>query len=101
MIVVTWNKGGSYIVAELDSSVWQEKVRAFRVIPYFACHKIKLPNSIEHYVDISKSTIKELSNKNIEVSLNDCVAFDDLWFTNSGPRQGDYEGVEQEDEEEL
>jgi len=42
MVVVRKLQGGTYILAELDSSVWQNKVAAFRVLPYFSRRKLQL-----------------------------------------------------------
>ena len=75
MVVVTRNKGGAYIVAELDGSVWHEKVGAFRLIPYFARHEIDLPGGIEEFVDVSQRTLKELEDSG-EVTQPQ----PDIWF---------------------
>ena len=40
MVVVRKSQGSAYILAELDSSVWQNKVAAFRVLPYLSRRKL-------------------------------------------------------------
>ncbi|KNZ75581.1 hypothetical protein J132_02522, partial [Termitomyces sp. J132] len=36
MVVLTRTQRGNYVVAEMDGTVWQERVAAFRVVPYHA-----------------------------------------------------------------
>ena len=41
--LVSRNKGGAYIITELNGSVFDRPVAAFRVIPYFAHTSIAIP----------------------------------------------------------
>ena len=77
MVVVTRNRGGVYIVAELDGSVWHEKVGAFRLVPYFVRQEIDLPGSIEAFVDIAKKTLDELRGSDETEKSQP-----DIWFEN-------------------
>ena len=49
---ISHNKGGAYIIAELNGSVFDRPVAAFRVIPYFAHTAFAIP-SLEDLLDIS------------------------------------------------
>ena len=61
LIVVSRNKGGAYIIAELDGTVFDRPIAAFRVIPYFARKKLELP-PLEDLIDISRERLKELAD---------------------------------------
>ena len=73
LIVLAWNKGGAYIVAELDGSVFDHPAAAFCIIPYFACTHIDLP-PLNELLDISNHRLQEL--KDSEVSNPDEEAGD-------------------------
>ena len=61
LIVISRNRGGAYILSELDGSVFDRPIAAFRVIPYFARAEIALP-PLEDLVDISQRRLTELED---------------------------------------
>ena len=61
VIVISQNKGGAYIVSELDGSVFDHPIAAFRVIPYFARQCINIP-PLDELLDISARRLRELED---------------------------------------
>src|ERR1700678_4428675 len=61
LIVISRNRGGAYILAELDGSVFDRPIAAFRVIPYFARRKLNLP-PLDKLLDISQHRLQELKD---------------------------------------
>ena len=59
LIVISRNKGGAYILAELNGSLFDRPVAAFRVIPYFARKNIALP-PLDKLLDVSIARLREL-----------------------------------------
>ncbi|RXW16973.1 hypothetical protein EST38_g8879 [Candolleomyces aberdarensis] len=62
MVVVTRNKGGAYILAELDGAVYHSKVGAFRVIPYHPRKSIQVGIGNDSGFDLDEATIQDLAN---------------------------------------
>jgi hypothetical protein len=58
-IVISRNRGGAYIICELDGTVLHRPVAAFRVIPYFARKSISLP---DNFIDISTARLREMES---------------------------------------
>jgi hypothetical protein len=57
LIVIARNRGGAYILSELDGAVLNRPVAAFQVIPYFARSTIPLP---EYFEDVSLQRIRTM-----------------------------------------
>ena len=58
LVVVSRNRGGAYVLCELDGSVLHRAIAAFRLIPYLARKSIQLP---ANFADISSKRLAELT----------------------------------------
>ena len=61
LTIISQNRGGAYIVSELNSSVFDRPIAAFQVIPYFACQHINIP-PLDKLIDISARQLHELED---------------------------------------
>ena len=57
LIIVSCNKGGAYIICELDGTVFYRPIAAFHIIPYFAHKSIPMP---DNFLDIDMKRLREL-----------------------------------------
>ena len=64
LVVVSRSSGGSYVLAELDGTIMDCKVAQFHFIPYYPRRKIKLPDNIHDFVDVSEKTLERLLDSN-------------------------------------
>lgn len=74
LVVVTRNRGGAYILAELDGSVYQSTVAAFRVVPFYPRKSIVLEDIPGFGFDIDNETITELK-ESLDVGAEQGVDF--------------------------
>jgi len=84
LIVISRNKGGAYIICELDGSVFDRPIAAFRVIPYFARKAIPIPN-LEQFLDITTDRLRALE----ESTTSDPDAISDTDALNNGDIHSD------------
>jgi hypothetical protein len=63
MVVVRRTSGGSYLCCEMNGAMFRGKIAQFRVVPYAARKRIKLPHKIESLIDMSKESLEELAHK--------------------------------------
>ncbi len=70
LVVVSRNRGGAYILAELNGVVFDRPIAQFRVIPYKARKSIPLPDLSS--LDVSSARIRELElSETAELDLAD------------------------------
>jgi hypothetical protein len=61
LVVISRNKGGAYIICELNGTVFDRPVAAFRVIPYFARKSLTLPD-LEQFLDITAHRLRAMED---------------------------------------
>jgi len=71
-IVISRNRGGAYILCQLDGSVFHRPIAAFRLLPYHAHNSIYLPDDM---MDIDTQKLQELEQSNVEDDI-DSVAIE-------------------------
>jgi hypothetical protein len=59
LVVISRNKGGAYIVCELNGSVFDRPIAAFRVVPYFARKSLSLPD-LDKFLDIPRQRLLDM-----------------------------------------
>ena len=74
LVVVSRNKGGAYIICELNGSVFDRPIAAFRVVPYFARKAITLPD-LTKYLDISTDRLRDMEGST-SIGDDDAEGFD-------------------------
>ena len=72
LIVISRNKGGAYIICELNGSVFDRPVAAFRVVPYFARKSISLPN-LDNFLDIPTQRLQDMESSDVSDPDGDAV----------------------------
>ena len=75
LFVVARNRGGAYILCEVDGAVMDRPVAAFRVLPYFARHHIPLP---ENFGEITPERLREMVESSSQGDDEDEARYADL-----------------------
>ena len=58
------NRGGAYIICDLNSTLAHAPIAAFRIILYFTCKHLDIPD-LEQHIDISISRLRELKDTTV------------------------------------
>ena len=64
MVVVSRNKGGAYIVCDMDSTLAHAPIAAFRLLPYFAQDVLIIPDLVQ-YLNVSATRLCEMERCNL------------------------------------
>ena len=68
MIIVSHNKGGTYIICNLDSTLSHAPIAAFQVIPYFPKQVLTIPD-LKQLIDVSVTQLCKLEHDD-EIDLD-------------------------------
>jgi len=64
LIVISRNKGGAYIICELNGFVFDRPIAAFRVVPYFARRSLTLPN-LDDFINIPADRLVDMESSDV------------------------------------
>ncbi len=70
LVILGRNKGGAYLLCELDGSTFARPVAAFRLLPYFTRKKIDVPD-INAIIDVPPVQINDLFTSSDDGTLDD------------------------------
>jgi hypothetical protein len=87
LVIIGRNKGGAYIICELNGSVFDRPVAAFRVVPYFARKSIPLPN-LDDFLDIPTDRLRDMESSEVADPDAD-VAIEDRSVATDSDEDGD------------
>ena len=77
LIVISRNKGGAYIISELDGSLFDRPIAAFRVIPYFPRKALELP-PLADLLDVSTARLSQMKDSDVADPDDDSDLEEDL-----------------------
>ena len=92
VVIISRNRGGAYIICDLDGTLAHAPIAAFRVVPYLARTRLELPN-IKQHLDVSASRLRELENSTTSDPDNhgSLAALDDDEDGLHDPAEADYD----------
>jgi len=64
MVIVLRNRGGAYIICDLDGTLAHVPIATFRIVPYFARENIDLPN-LEQHIDVLVAQLRKLEDMTV------------------------------------
>jgi Integrase zinc binding domain/RNase H-like domain found in reverse transcriptase len=91
LVIVSRNKGGAYIICELNGSVFDRPIATFRVIPYFARKSITLPD-LDTFLDIPNDRLQEMESSDV-ADPDDDLAIEERSMANEGDEDSDRDSL--------
>jgi len=80
MIIISHNKGGAYILCDLDGTLAHAPVAAFRVVPYFVRKSLDIPD-IQRHIDVTAARLKQME-RTPDADPNEAKAVDEALADN-------------------
>ncbi len=97
MITISRNKGGTYILCDLDGTLAHTPVATLRVIPYFTWKSLDIPD-IQQHIDVTMAHLKQMeqtpdADPNEAKAVDEALADDD---TSNGKEEAELALEEEE-----